>query len=67
MRNKLLAMAFAILLVVSIIGAVASAERTYEDGYYADNDEYNQNEYEKTIQDSFLGIPDGSHQPGNES
>ena len=67
MRNKLLAMTFAILLVVSIIGAVVtiSAERTYEDGYYANNDEYDQNEYEKTIQDSFLGIPDGSHQPGN--
>ncbi|PSP68778.1 hypothetical protein BRC85_00645 [Halobacteriales archaeon QS_1_69_70] len=68
MRNTTLPILFALLLVVSIIGAagIITAERTYEDGYYANNDEYDQSEYEKTIQDSFIGIPDGSHQPGNE-
>ena len=67
MRENTLPILFALLLVVSIGAAgMISAERTYEDGYYANNDEYDQSEYEKTIQDSFIGIPNGSHQPGNE-
>jgi hypothetical protein len=59
-------MMFKLLLVVSIIRAAGmiSAERTYDDSYYANTDEYYRNEYEKTSQDPFLGIPGGSHQPG---
>jgi PGF-CTERM protein len=69
MRDTILPTILALLLATSAIGAAiafpVAADGTYEDGYYANNDYYDSNEYTETIQSAFYGIPNDSHEPGN--
>lgn len=73
MRDTPIHVAIAVLLVVSTAGATVTASHngsphwTYEDGHYATHEYYASDQYQKTVQDYFEGLPNGSHSVGDKN